>query len=116
MIAKIITWGDSRPEAILRMRRSLDEFLIMGVKTNIPFHQQLVGSLRFQAGQFDTRFVEDRFTIEDADQERADIAALVATLVEHHQGQAAASQIGGANEPRGSAWKWSAHAAARGGR
>ncbi len=107
MIAKIICWGDSRPEAILRMRRSLNEFRIMGVKTNIPFHQQLVGSLRFQAGQFDTRFVEDRFTMEDASDADADVAALVATLVDHHQGQAAVSHIERGLPLRSSRWKWS---------
>jgi len=106
MIAKIICWGDSRPEAILRMRRSLNEFRIMGVKTNIPFHQQLVGSLRFQAGQFDTRFVEDRFTLEDVSDDAADIAALVSTLVEHHRGQVAVSHIERGQPLRSSRWKW----------
>ena len=106
MIAKIICWGDSRPEAILRMRRSLNEFRIMGVKTNIPFHQQLVGSLRFQAGQFDTRFVEDRFTLEDVSNADADIAALVSTLVEHHRGQVAVSHIERGQPLRSSRWKW----------
>ncbi len=65
MIAKIVCWGDTRGEAVMRMRRALSEFRIMGVKTNIPFHLQLIASLRFQAGAFDTRFVEDRFAIED---------------------------------------------------
>ena len=106
MIGKIICWGDSRPEAILRMRRSLNEFRIMGVKTNIPFHQQLVGSLRFQAGQFDTRFVEDRFTLEDVSDADADIAALVSTLVEHHRGQVAVSHIDRGQPFRSSRWKW----------
>ena len=106
MIAKIICWGDSRPEAILRMRRSLNEFRIMGVKTNIPFHQQLVGSLRFQAGQFDTRFVEDRFTLEDVSDADADIAALVSTLVEHHRGQVAVSHIDRGQPLRSNRWKW----------
>ncbi|MEO6062177.1 MAG: acetyl-CoA carboxylase biotin carboxylase subunit [Thermoflexales bacterium] len=106
MIGKIICWGDSRPEAILRMRRSLNEFRIMGVKTNVPFHQQLVGSLRFQAGQFDTRFVEDRFTLEDVSDADADIAALVSTLVEHHRGQVAVSHIDRGQPFRSSRWKW----------
>ncbi|NJM42173.1 MAG: hypothetical protein HC853_16200, partial [Anaerolineae bacterium] len=51
MIAKLICWGDTRAEAMMRMRRALREFRIMGVKTNIPFHIQLLGSTRFQAGQ-----------------------------------------------------------------
>ena len=51
MIAKVICWGDTRGEAVMRMRRALSEFRVMGVKTNIPFHVKLVDSARFQAGR-----------------------------------------------------------------
>ena len=50
-------------EAVLRMRRALEEYRIMGVKTNIPFHQIMVESHRFLTGQFDTSFVETRFSM-----------------------------------------------------
>ncbi|HEY3288585.1 MAG TPA: acetyl-CoA carboxylase biotin carboxylase subunit, partial [Anaerolineae bacterium] len=93
MIAKVICWGDTRAEAVMRMRRALSEFRIMGVKTNIPFHVKLVGSLRFQAGSFDTRFVEDRFAIEEEEPPNPEIAAIAATMVSHHRGQQTASHI-----------------------
>jgi acetyl/propionyl-CoA carboxylase alpha subunit len=66
MIAKLIVWGETRAQAILRMRRALEEYRIVGVRTNIPFHQTLMDSHRFMGGQFDTRFVEERFSMEAA--------------------------------------------------
>ncbi|MCK7520361.1 MAG: hypothetical protein MZV64_23105 [Ignavibacteriales bacterium] len=42
MIAKLIVWGETRAQAILRMRRALEEYRIVGVRTNIPFHQTLM--------------------------------------------------------------------------
>ncbi|PIV27538.1 MAG: pyruvate carboxylase subunit A, partial [Anaerolineae bacterium CG03_land_8_20_14_0_80_58_20] len=47
MIAKLIVWGETRGQAILRMRRALEEYRIVGVRTNIPFHQSLMDSTRF---------------------------------------------------------------------
>lgn len=107
MIAKLICWGDTRGEAVMRMRRALSEFRIMGVKTNIPFHVKLVGSLRFQAGTFDTRFVEDKFALEEQEPPHPDIAAIAATMVAHQRGQRTASHID-RNESRTMLrWKWS---------
>jgi acetyl-CoA carboxylase biotin carboxylase subunit len=106
MIAKLICWGDTRAEAVLRARRALNEIRIMGVRTNIPFHQQLLNSTRFLAGQFDTRFVEDRFTMEEESLEHAPVAAVAATMIAHAQGKKAAEQIGRGENGHGSAWKW----------
>ncbi|MCS6773163.1 MAG: acetyl-CoA carboxylase biotin carboxylase subunit [Anaerolineae bacterium] len=106
MIAKIICWGDTRAEALLRMRRALNEIRIMGVKTNVPFHQQLLRSTRFQAGQFDTRFVEDRFSIEEAELVHSDVAAIAAALIAHRQGQQAAERIERAETSGISPWRW----------
>jgi acetyl-CoA carboxylase, biotin carboxylase subunit len=108
LISKLIVWGDTRGEAILRMRRALEEYKILGVRTNIPFHQTLMDSHRFMGGQFDTRFVEERFWTEAADQSRtgqADIAAILATLVAHRQTQRAAHIIQ-RGERDTSNWKW----------
>jgi acetyl/propionyl-CoA carboxylase alpha subunit len=107
MIAKLICWGDTRAEAIVRMKRALNEFRIMGVKTNVPFHQQLFRSARFQAGQFDTRFVEDRFEIEEQSQAHGDVAAIAATLIAHRQGREAAERIERTDHGRASHWRWS---------
>ena len=59
MIAKLITYGKTRDHAIRKMRRALDEFIIEGVDTTIPFHQQLMNDDRFQEGNFNTRFLDD---------------------------------------------------------
>jgi len=86
LISKLIVWGETRAEAILRMRRSLEEYKLIGVRTNIPFHQRLIDSPRFMAGKFDTRFVEERFSMEharDGEDQLAEIAAIIATLVTH---------------------------------
>ena len=108
MISKLIVWGETRGQAILRMRRALAEYKIVGVKTNIPFHQNLLEQHRFIAGQFDTRFVEDRFSMEEAEEEKVGephIAALIATLVAHQQTEKAA-QIVQRNARDTSNWKW----------
>jgi len=59
MIAKLIAYGKTRDRAIRRMRRALDEFVVEGVATTIPFHQQLMRDDRFKNGTFDTRFLDD---------------------------------------------------------
>jgi acetyl/propionyl-CoA carboxylase alpha subunit len=90
------------------MRRALEEYKIVGVRTNIPFHQSLMDSHRFMGGQFDTRFVEERFSMEAAEEgksPRADIAAILATLVAHRQTQRAA-QIIQRGDRDTSNWKW----------
>jgi acetyl-CoA carboxylase biotin carboxylase subunit len=59
MIAKIITTAQTRKEAIEKMKRALDEFVIEGVKTTIPFHRQLMDNPEFVAGNYTTKFMED---------------------------------------------------------
>ncbi|NCP45370.1 MAG: acetyl-CoA carboxylase biotin carboxylase subunit [Flavobacteriales bacterium] len=58
MIAKLITIAQTREEAILKMQRALDEYIIEGVKTTIPFHQQLMQDEKFKKGNFTTNFME----------------------------------------------------------
>jgi acetyl/propionyl-CoA carboxylase alpha subunit len=106
MLAKLICWGETRAEAIIRMRRALDEYRIMGLKTNIPFHQHLMNSQRFLAGNYDTEFVEKHFEIaRDSASKASEVAAIAATLVEHRTRQQAA-QIVQRNERDTSNWKW----------
>jgi acetyl-CoA carboxylase biotin carboxylase subunit len=59
MIAKLITYGKTRDQAVRKMRRALDEFIVEGVDTTIPFHRQLMDDERFREGRFDTRFLDD---------------------------------------------------------
>lgn len=58
MIAKVITYGSTREEAISRMKRALSEFVIEGIHTTIPFHLKLLEHESFVEGQFNTKFLE----------------------------------------------------------
>ncbi|THE11275.1 acetyl-CoA carboxylase biotin carboxylase subunit [Bacillus timonensis] len=58
MIAKLITYGATREEAIARMKRALSEFVIEGVHTTIPFHFKLMNHEKFIGGDFNTKFLE----------------------------------------------------------
>jgi acetyl-CoA carboxylase biotin carboxylase subunit len=108
LIGKLVAWDTTRLAAILRMRRALDEYHIMGIKTTIPFHRELMNHALFVAGQFDTTFVEQGFTlVERKLEEHLKAVAIAATLLTHHRrGQARAPLRPGARR-RGSNWKTS---------
>ncbi|MFT7497920.1 MAG: acetyl-CoA carboxylase biotin carboxylase subunit [Candidatus Azotimanducaceae bacterium] len=59
MIAKLITTAQTREEAINKMKRALDEFIIEGIHTTIPFHRQLMDHPDYVAGSYTTKFMED---------------------------------------------------------
>ena len=66
MIAKLITTAQSREEAVHKMKRALDEFVIEGIKTTIPFHRQLMDHPVYISGDYTTKFMED-FIMESED-------------------------------------------------
>ena len=57
LVAKLIVHGNDRAEAIARMRRALDMFIVEGIHTSIPLHQRILADPDFQAGRFDTNFI-----------------------------------------------------------
>ncbi len=59
MIAKLITTAQTREEAISKMKRALDEFIIEGIKTTIPFHSKLMQHSDYLSGNYTTKFMED---------------------------------------------------------
>lgn len=61
MIAKLIVSAPTRMEAIKRMKRALQEFIVEGVKTTIPYHLQLMDDPNFQSGNFNTQYLEQNF-------------------------------------------------------
>ncbi|MCC7430820.1 acetyl-CoA carboxylase biotin carboxylase subunit [bacterium] len=65
MIAKLITWGKDRNEAIIRMQRALDEFIVEGIETTIPFHKKMMVNKDFISGNFDTGFLDRNKIMED---------------------------------------------------
>lgn len=106
MIAKLITHGTTRDEAISRMERAIDDYAIAGVETTLPFCRFAMGHPAFRTGKYDTHFVRDHFKpelLEALTDEEAMAAALVAA-------EAVRSHIGAfhpqtAPSPSASAWK-----------
>src|SRR5579871_535887 len=111
LLAKLITWGEDRAEAVVRLRRALEEYTIAGVSTTIPFHQFAIGHPRFLAGDLSTGWVAE--TWGDSGEKAAldgqaasgapspeAVAALAAALVDQDAGTAARRRIhpGGAQE------------------
>jgi acetyl-CoA carboxylase biotin carboxylase subunit len=84
LLSKLVVWGNTRREAIDRMRRALSEYYILGVKTTFPFHQFVMNNDSFIQGRYDTSFEEkewreEAFEIEDL----SSVAALAAAVVAH---------------------------------
>jgi acetyl-CoA carboxylase biotin carboxylase subunit len=63
MIAKVITWGETREEAIDRMQRALSEFVLTGIKTNIVLHKTILDHPTFRDGSYTTQFIEKNFEV-----------------------------------------------------
>lgn len=63
MIAKVITWGDKREDAIDRMQRALSEFVLTGIKTNIVLHKTILDHPKFRDGTYTTQFIEKNFEV-----------------------------------------------------
>ena len=109
MLGKLIVWAESRPEAMARMRRALNELVIAGVQTNIPFHLALLEHPDFVEGNVHTSWLESEFTMppppEDDPRERQAlvVAALAADLA------TADGRAGGGTAPA-SGWQRAARA------
>jgi acetyl-CoA carboxylase biotin carboxylase subunit len=91
MIAKLVTWGKDRAEAITRMKRSLQEYRISGVKTTVGFHRVVLENSKFVAGDISTRFLEQEYPdnnyqlLSDDISEKAAIAAALDTFVKERK-------------------------------
>jgi len=104
LIGKLTAWDETRPAAILRMRRALDEYRIMGIRTTIPFHQELMNDARFIAGQFDTTFVEEAFRlVEEKLEEDLRVVAIATALFVHRKRPARPKFVKGLRQKPG--WK-----------
>lgn len=104
MIAKLITYGDTRAEAIERMLRAINEYQITGIETTLAFGAFVMQHEAFTSGHFDTHFVKKYFSPE-ALRTNKDDEALIAALVAAQlmQGQTAAP-MGSSNVAKTSAW------------
>ncbi len=101
LLSKLVAWGETRGVAIVRMRRALEEYRIIGVKTNLDLHRALLDSHRFFGGQFNTSFLEEQFLPPETGDEGRLAAALTAALLDY-QRRRGGEAIG---EPGVSRWK-----------
>lgn len=101
LLAKLVVWGETRGVAIVRMRRALAEYQILGVTTNLDLHRALLDSHRFFGGQFHTRFLEEQFVPPEPEEDDHLAAALTAVLLDWRR---RAGSYGGEGEPV-SRWK-----------
>lgn len=100
MIAKLITHGATREEAIMRMERAIDEYVIAGVETTLGFCRSVMRHEAFRSGRYDTHFVRDHFVPEQLagnDAEEALAAVLVAAAHQDERSPAPAvvAPVGG---------------------
>lgn len=108
LIAKLVVWAGDRPLAVERMSRALNEFVLDGVATTIPFHRWVIASEAFRKGEFDTSFVEKYFRPEASHAERQEkAAAVLCTILSHLRGAAAPAGTDGAG-PATDAWRLAA--------
>jgi acetyl-CoA carboxylase biotin carboxylase subunit len=107
LISKLAAWGDSRSEAIARMRRALQEYQVEGIQTNIAFFKEILQQEEFLAGDFDTGFIDrwlkQRGTPASVPQVERDLALLAAAL--DYSGRNTNSATETVNGPALSAWK-----------
>ncbi len=82
IISKLVAWGKNRTEAIARMRRALNEYVVTGVKTTIPFHIRVMNNKHFLEGNFDTNFIDKVFFKEEEERRLAhgDVAMITAAI------------------------------------
>jgi acetyl-CoA carboxylase biotin carboxylase subunit len=78
LLSKLITWGKTREEAILRMTRALSEYQVYGIKTTIPFFQRILQHPRFLAGVYNTHFIAELEKEPEREDPAEEIAALIA--------------------------------------
>jgi len=110
IISKLVAWGKDREEAIARMRRALNEYVVTGVKTTIPFHIRVMNNRHFLEGNFDTNFIDKVFFREEKQRELphyevAVIAAAIQLYLDERK-QAIAQRPVGSGGPA-SMWKYS---------
>jgi acetyl-CoA carboxylase biotin carboxylase subunit len=108
MLSKVIAWGADRNEAIRRLGRALSEYSILGSRTVIPFHLQLIQTPGFQSGAIYTRFLEREFEMRAPPPAEEELALLFAAVLSHERRRSAphgaAGSTNGARAPA-SGWK-----------
>jgi acetyl-CoA carboxylase biotin carboxylase subunit len=108
LLAKLVTYGPDRSAAIARMTRALDELVISGVETSVPFHRRVMDEPHFRAGDFSIEYLEDHpelLSAELPEEELAAVALAAALLEEEYRSRHRSPRIGGSNRAGMSAWR-----------
>jgi acetyl-CoA carboxylase biotin carboxylase subunit len=108
MIAKLITWGENREQAMGRMIRAIDEYTIVGCQTTLAFCKFVMKHDAFRSGNFDTHFVKHYFTPDVLQEHPTDDEATVASFMAQYLQKAAAKKITPSSQQTntGSVSKW----------
>jgi len=115
IVSKLIAWGQDRAEAIRRMQRALSEYVILGVKTSIPFHRRILDDPQVLAGQIHTQFLEGWLAkgLAEETEGLAEIALVAGSLYLHTK-KSSVPVSAGKGGPAESLWKLAArHGALR---
>ena len=106
MLAKLIVWGETRGDAVMRMKRALREYRIVGIKTNIQFHMRVLENTNFIGGHFDTSFLDENMDIITEPREAFIEPAVAAAVLLAHQRRQKAIVIPPSNDEGGrNGWK-----------
>lgn len=109
LIAKLVTWGKDRNEAIRRMNRALEEFEISGVHTTIPFCRFVMEHEAFRQARYDTHFVKEHFTGEEVVNTASDYASVAAAALlkwnDNEQYRVKETKVVGSQNHTGAWWR-----------
>lgn len=104
LVAKVVVWGTTREEALTRMLRALEEYVIEGIETTIPFHVWVMRDSNFRRGTYDTSYIDEHYTAKAGDARRkvpVEVAVIAAAIDRLHS--RALAQSGAVGEP--SRWR-----------
>ncbi len=107
LLGKLIVWGETRERAIRRMSRALDELVIVGVPTAVPFHRRVMHESGFASGEYDIEYIDrlgGELLAPESDEAELESRAIAAVLAEHEKREAAYVVQQSTRGPSESAW------------
>jgi acetyl-CoA carboxylase biotin carboxylase subunit len=84
LLSKLITWGQTRAEAIRRMLRALSEYQVYGIRTTVPFFKRILRHPQFFAGDYNTHFIPNMEKEEDGEKQGDELVALIAAGIKSY--------------------------------
>ena len=107
LLSKLVIYGDSRDDVIRRARQAFQEFLVAGIKTNIPFHQWILKQQAFVDGECDTHYIDDHFDPAQIEHDARvpEVAILAAVLAYHQHSRRINFDEGGRADCQPSRWR-----------